>query len=69
MAVPFVATGVGFSRMVGVLKWLRRHYRALNLVSGAVLIGMGVLFFTNQFFWVSIAMQRLYYTVIYPLFR
>jgi len=69
MAVPFVTTGVGFSRMIGILKWMRRHYRALNWTSGAVLIGMGVLFFTNQFFWVSIAIQRLYYTVLYPRFR
>ena len=69
MAVPFVATGVGFSRMIGVLKWMRRHSRTLNWTSGAVLIGMGLLFFTNQFFWVNIAMQRLYYTMMYPLFR
>lgn len=41
MAVPFVATGVGFSQMVGVL------------------------FLTSQFFWVSIAMQRLYDTIFY----
>ena len=65
MAVPFVATGVGFGRMVGLLRWMHRHYRVLNWTSGGVLIGMGVLFFTNQFFWVSIAMQRLYYTFFY----
>ena len=65
MAVPFVATGVGVGRMVGLLRWMSRHYRVVNWTSGAVLIGMGVLFFTNQFFWVSIAMQRLYYTVFY----
>lgn len=65
MAVPFVASGVAFTRMVGVLAWMRRHYRLLNWTSGAVLIGMGLLFLTNQFFWVSIAMQRLYYTLIY----
>ena len=65
LAVPFVATGVGFSRMVGVLKWIRRHYRLLNWTSGGVLIAMGVLFLTSQFFWVSIAMQRFYYTFLY----
>lgn len=63
MAVPFVATGVGFSRMVGAFGWVRRHRRALNWASGLVLIGMGLLFVTNLFFWVSIAMQRLYYTL------
>ncbi len=62
LAVPFVATGVGFSRMVGAFGWARRHRRFLNRVSGLVLIAMGVLFLTDLFFWVSIAMQRLYYT-------
>ncbi|MGI8915760.1 MAG: cytochrome c biogenesis CcdA family protein [Chloroflexota bacterium] len=65
MAVPFVATGVGFTRMTGVFGWVKRHYRLLNWGSGAVLIGMGVLFLTNTFFWLSIAMQRLYYTLFY----
>ncbi len=62
MAVPFVATGVGFGRMVGAFGWVRRHRRPLNWVSGLTLIAMGVLFLTNLFFWLSIAMQRLYYT-------
>lgn len=62
LGVPFVATGVGFSRMVGAFAWARRHRRLLNRASGLVMIGMGVLFFTNLFFWLSIAMQRLYYT-------
>lgn len=65
MAVPFVATGVGFSRMVGAFGWVRRHHRLVNWTSGLVLIAMGVLFLTNLFFWMSIAMQRLYYTLVY----
>jgi cytochrome c-type biogenesis protein len=65
LAVPFVATGVGFSRMVGAFAWVRRHRRLLNWMSGLVLIGMGVLFLTNLFFWLSIAAQRAYYTWFY----
>ena len=65
MAVPFVASGVGFSRMVGVFGWVRRHYRAISWGSGLVLIAMGVLFFTNLFFWVNIAAERFYYTWLY----
>lgn len=65
LAVPFVATGVGFSRMVGAFGWVRRHRRLLNWTSGLVLIAMGILFLTDRFFWLSIAMQRLYYTWFY----
>ncbi|MCL4545015.1 MAG: cytochrome c biogenesis protein CcdA [Chloroflexi bacterium] len=65
MAVPFVATGVGFTRMTSVFGWVKRYYRLLNWGSGLVMIGMGVLFLTNTFFWLSIAMQRLYYMIFY----
>lgn len=65
MGVPFVATGVGFTRMAGAFGWVRRHRRLVNWSSGLVMIAMGVLFVTNLFFWVSIAMQRLYYTTFY----
>lgn len=65
LAVPFVVTGVGFGRMADALGWARRHRRLLNWASGLVLIGMGVLFMTDLFFWVNIAVQRLYYTWLY----
>lgn len=65
MAVPFVATGVAFGRMVGALRWVRRHHRALTWTSGGVMVAMGLLFLTNRFFWLSIAVQRLYYTAFY----
>lgn len=68
MAVPFVATGIGFSQMVGAFGWVRRHRRLLNRTSGLVLIAMGLLFVTNLSFWISITMQRLYYTLSYPPF-
>lgn len=65
MAVPFVLAGAGVSRMVGVLGWTRRHHRLINWTSGGILIAMGLLFLTNTFFWLSIAVQRLYYTLFY----
>lgn len=65
MAVPFIALGAGVSRMLRVLGWAKRHHRLINWTSGGVLIGMGLLFLTNTFFWVSIATQRLYYTIFY----
>jgi cytochrome c-type biogenesis protein len=62
LGVPFVLTGLGFSRMLGVFGWVRRHYQAINVASGALLVAIGVLFVTERFFWLSIAAQRLYYT-------
>jgi len=61
LGVPFVLTGVGFTRMLGVFGWVRRHYGPINLASGTLLVTVGMLFVTERFFWLSIAAQRLYY--------
>ncbi len=65
MGVPFVAAGLAFSRAMGALGWVKRHYRAINVVSGGLLVGVGVLFLTDRFFYFSILAQRLYYTLFY----
>lgn len=58
LGVPFLAAGLGVARLGGVVAWLRRHSRKVSLVSGILLVGMGVLFVTNQLFQVSIWMQK-----------
>lgn len=65
LGVPFILTGLSFSRMFGVLSWVRQHYRAINVASGALLVAVGALFVTERFFWLSIAAQRLYYTLFF----
>ena len=58
LGVPFILAGLGMARLTGALKWLRRHTRTVNLVSGALLVLVGLLFVTNQLFRVSIWMQK-----------
>ena len=65
LGVPFVLTGLAFSRMLSVFGWVRRHYQAINVTSGALLVTVGALFVSERFFWLSIAAQRLYYTLFY----
>lgn len=48
LAVPFILSALAFSTFSGVFKFFRNHFRAITLVSGAVLIVMGVLLFTNE---------------------
>ena len=48
LGVPFVAGGLGVGPAAGAFGWVKRHYRAINLVSGALLAGFGVLLFTNR---------------------
>jgi cytochrome c-type biogenesis protein len=48
LGVPFVALGVAFGRLAGVLGFARRHVRIINLVSGLVLAALGVLLLTDN---------------------
>ncbi len=48
LAVPFILSALAFSTFSGVFKFFRNHFRAITLVSGVVLIVMGVLLYTNE---------------------
>ncbi len=48
LAVPFLLTAVAFDRMTGAWRWLRDHYLVITAISGAILIIMGVLIFTEE---------------------
>jgi cytochrome c-type biogenesis protein len=58
LGLPFLLAGVGVSRLTRAVAWLRHHVRTINLVSGALLVGVGILFLTGQLFELSIWMQR-----------
>ena len=58
LGVPFVAAGLGITRLGRVVGWLRRHTRTVSLVSGASMVLVGLLFVTNQLFQISIWMQK-----------
>jgi cytochrome c-type biogenesis protein len=48
LAVPFILSALAFSTFSGVFKFFRNHYAAITMVSGTVLIAMGVLLYTNE---------------------
>lgn len=47
LAVPFLAVALGATWLARELGWVGRHHRAVSLVSGAMLIGLGFLMVTN----------------------
>jgi cytochrome c-type biogenesis protein len=48
LAVPFILSALAFSTVSGVFKFFRNHYAAITVVSGVVLVTMGVLLFTDE---------------------
>jgi cytochrome c-type biogenesis protein len=48
LGVPFVLSALAFSRVTGFFRFFRDHYAAITLVSGVILMAMGVLLFTDE---------------------
>ena len=65
LGVPFVLSGMAATWVLRTGRGLRRYWPWITRVSGAFLVLMGVLFVTDRFFYLSIAMQRLYYIIAY----
>ncbi|MCI0532324.1 MAG: cytochrome c biogenesis protein CcdA [candidate division Zixibacteria bacterium] len=49
LGLPFLITGVAFNYFIGISSWLKRHFRAIEIVSGTFLIIVGVLIFFGSF--------------------
>src|SRR5207248_6425345 len=58
LALPFVLAGIAFSHVMGPFRWLRDHYAAIRSVSGALLVGIGLLLFFDRICWLSVAFNR-----------
>ena len=48
LAVPFILCALAFTTFSGIFKFFRDHYRVITVVSGVVLIVMGVLLYSNE---------------------
>jgi cytochrome c-type biogenesis protein len=49
LAVPFFAAALAINRFFAALSRIRKHYHMIELVSGGMLVVIGVLIFTNKF--------------------
>lgn len=58
LAVPFLLSAVAFGAATRAFSWFRRRYAAIQVVSGLILVGMGVLVFSGELFRLNIEAQR-----------
>jgi cytochrome c-type biogenesis protein len=63
LAVPFLLTSLGISRFLAFYGGFRKYLHAVEVASGVLLIGIGLLIFTRHFTLVATWMSRM------PLFR
>lgn len=48
LGIPFILAGVFFSRFLSFIKVMRRHFHTIEIVSGVLLIGVGILLLTGN---------------------
>ena len=58
LAVPFLLSGIAFTRAMGAFRWLRDRYAVIQAVSGAILVALGLLLFFDRFWWLRVGLNR-----------
>jgi cytochrome c-type biogenesis protein len=58
LALPFLVTGLAFSRAMGAFRWLRDRYTAIQVGSGAILVALGLLLFFDRFWWLRVGVNH-----------
>jgi cytochrome c-type biogenesis protein len=58
LAIPFVLAGALFTRMMGTFRWLRDHYGTIQVVSGAIMVALGLLLFFERFYVLRVYLNR-----------
>jgi cytochrome c-type biogenesis protein len=58
LGLPFLLTAVGFNTATRSFRFFKRHYAAIQISSGAVLVVMGVLVLTGELFRLNIEVQQ-----------
>jgi cytochrome c-type biogenesis protein len=58
LAVPLIASAVAFDRALGAASFLRDRYGVIRVVSGIVLVALGLLVFFDRTWWLSVAVSH-----------
>jgi cytochrome c-type biogenesis protein len=57
LGVPFLASGLAFSRLAGAFGWVKRHFAAITVASAGALALFGVLLTLDRLTWVTSELQ------------
>jgi cytochrome c-type biogenesis protein len=59
LGAAFVLAGVAFARAMQAFRWVRDHYRIVQVVSGTTLVVLGLLLFFHKDFWLRDGLNQL----------
>ena len=60
LGAAFVVAGVAFAHAMRAFRWVRAHYQALRIASGATLVALGLLLFFHRDWWLRVALDQLF---------
>ena len=58
ITAAFVLIGIAFTRAMGAFRWVRDHYSWIRVVSGFVLVALGLLLFFHRDWWLNVFLHR-----------
>jgi cytochrome c-type biogenesis protein len=58
LGAAFLAAGIAFAHAMGAFRWLRDRYALIQVVSGLVLVALGLLLFFHRDWWLHVALNR-----------
>jgi cytochrome c-type biogenesis protein len=58
LGAAFVLAGVGFAHAMRAFRWVRDHYAVVRVVSGLILVGLGLLLFFGRDWWLQVALDQ-----------
>jgi cytochrome c-type biogenesis protein len=59
LALPLIASAIAFDRALGAASFLRARYGLIRVISGIVLVALGLLVFFDRTWWLSVAVNRI----------
>jgi cytochrome c-type biogenesis protein len=58
LGAAFIVAGIAFARAMGAFRWMRDRYVLIQVVSGLVLVALGLLLFFHRDWWLHVALNR-----------
>ena len=59
LGLAFLLAAVAFTQAMGAFRWLRDHYRVIQVGGGLMLVALGLLLFFHRDWWLRVFLNRL----------
>jgi cytochrome c-type biogenesis protein len=60
LGAGFLLAGIAFARAMSAFRWLRDHYRVLQVGGGTTLVALGILLFFDRTWWLYVAVDEVF---------